>query len=157
MRNPNRPALMKRVDASFAKHHASSTSNTMTSSASSVSSNSRLLFTVEILDSIISFNSASDATRCARVCRVWLEVSLDHIWADVQGFRPLFGIFAPLQHPEENGEPLDAPLVRIYVIRMNLWMYNFSFLGLLSQHWNRRLEQTCHFFSASAIVHNSPV
>ncbi len=69
--------------------------------------------TVEILNEVISFMPLKDATRCARVCKGWLDVSLDHVWADVPGFEPLFNVLAPLSRPiaAGNGAELDAPLV----------------------------------------------
>ncbi len=68
--------------------------------------------TVEILSEVISFVPLNDATQCARVCKNWLETSLDHIWADVPGFKPLFEILAPLSRPFSAGDgvEMDAPL-----------------------------------------------
>ncbi len=65
----------------------------------------RAILIAEILSSIIAFAELPDAARCARVCRFWLDISLDHVWAELQGLRPLFEILAPLVPKGEN-EPL---------------------------------------------------
>jgi len=78
--------------------------------------------TVEILNKVISFIPLKDATRCARVCKGWLDVSLDHIWVDVPGFKPLFEVLAPLSKPIDiDGAELDAPLVFSRPITLHCW------------------------------------
>lgn len=73
----------------------------------------RALSNAEILSIVLSFSQTGDAARCARVCKAWHQVALDHVWWEVKGFKALFGILAPLKQPEnsKDGSVLRKPLV----------------------------------------------
>jgi hypothetical protein len=50
----------------------------------------------ELLARILSFNDQSANARCARVCKAWMDISLDNLWSEVDGLKALVRVMLPL-------------------------------------------------------------
>lgn len=57
----------------------------------------RTLSISEVLDRVLSFNDRADSSRCACVCKAWLEVALDHVWREVDTVKALFQLLGTLE------------------------------------------------------------
>ncbi|KAG9015243.1 hypothetical protein FRB90_004863 [Tulasnella sp. 427] len=57
----------------------------------------------ELLDIVLSFCSAHDLTSAARVCKIWSEVALDHLWASMTSMVPLYTVL-PCIHRIPDGK-----------------------------------------------------
>lgn len=63
------------------------------------------LSTFEVQNFIFGFNEVGDAAHCARVCKNWTKISLEHVWHtidDIDGINALFSILAPLKTTKEG-------------------------------------------------------
>lgn len=55
----------------------------------------RAIFIPEVLAAVFNILSAGQATKTARVCKAWLELSLDLIWKGPVGLEALVKLLAP--------------------------------------------------------------
>lgn len=76
--------------------------NSLSIGNSSIAS-SVALSTLEVQNLIFGFNEVGDAARCARVCKSWTKISLEHVWDTIYDINALFSILAPLKTTKSGG------------------------------------------------------
>ena len=52
---------------------------------------------LEIIAKILGYNDKATNARCARVCRMWMEMSLNNLWSELEGVKDLLSILVPLK------------------------------------------------------------
>lgn len=57
----------------------------------------RVLAIPELLDTIFKTADKNSNFNNALVSRTWSEIALNHLWREVDDFRPLFNLLAPLR------------------------------------------------------------
>ena len=73
-----------------------------------MSATHRVLYTLELLDTIFRYLDRFDIASTCAVCTPWVELSRDHIWWEVDTPCQLFRLLAPISPCDWNvGDPED--------------------------------------------------
>ncbi|KAH8109652.1 hypothetical protein DFH11DRAFT_1548099 [Phellopilus nigrolimitatus] len=81
----------------------------------------------EVLDIISSFNDRASNARCARTCRAWSDVALNHVWRENPPLKALLELLVPLVPRAEASEEKNRKLVFSRTIHPSDWKRFNSF------------------------------